>query len=325
MDSFDDFELKPLSQGLGFHKKPVNLGESIKKSEASKDHLKKSIPKRPASGLLDSTFMPEKETTYEDLLASLSSPKKSTAFQDLFSEETHSSENSSSQETSPSAPIFTSTLPRKSSDISLSSTEVFEDPVGTNIFPETPRKTPTPPPDAPIRDEVDKNNISISSDIFKSKQQGVRRGAHDAPPISRLSKAPICLRSLFLDVLVVLAMALVFLLSLLIVTKVDLMSVWASSKNDLMTQLSMAVLYIAVYQMYVVISRSFFGRTLGEWTFDFQLGNDEQQKKALYPVKVLWRSLLVIMTGVVILPLFSFIFRKDLASYLTGLQLYEQK
>ncbi|MEZ4872416.1 MAG: hypothetical protein R2827_09280 [Bdellovibrionales bacterium] len=49
---------------------------------------------------------------------------------------------------------------------------------------------------------------------------------------------------------------------------------------------------------------------MGEWTFDHQLGRDEEQEEALYPLKVVWRSILIILTGVVILPLLSFVTRR---------------
>ena len=40
MDSFDDFEMKPLSEGLGFHKKTKKLSESISKTNVDKEYLK---------------------------------------------------------------------------------------------------------------------------------------------------------------------------------------------------------------------------------------------------------------------------------------------
>jgi len=83
-------------------------------------------------------------------------------------------------------------------------------------------------------------------------------------------------------------------------------------------------LYIAVLQLYVIVARSFFGKTLGEWTFDYQMGDNEQVKSTVYPLLVLWRSLVIMGTGVITLPILSILFRKDLASYLTGLQFYKK-
>jgi len=346
MDSIDDFELKPLSKGLGFHKKTTSLSDNIQASGAYKGHLKKSVPKRPSHSFFESEMSKDKETTYEDLLASLSEPRKSPAFDDLFSKDksiVSDSLMSSSilaESSSPSLEL-SKTLPRKNSDLGFSS-EISEDLLGVGldrpepsidkafgepIFPEITPDTNTPKKKSPFKDQVDRENISISSDIFKPilKDEGTRRGGHNTPPTSNWVKAPICLRSIFLDTMVSTALALIFLLSLLLVTEVDLMNVWSSSQQDLMTQVSMGLLYISVYQIYVIISRSFFGKTLGEWTFDFQMGSLEQQKSAFYPIRVLLRSLIIVLTGVVVLPLFSFIFRRDIAAYFSGLQLYEQK
>ena len=310
MDSFDDFEMKPLSDGLGFHKKSISLKESTEQTGVAKSTTQKRVPNRPTDSFLNSNFRPESETTYEDLLASLSAPKKSDN-NDEINRAFAKQENPIVQ----NRVSLSETLPRH---------EVNN--INTNIFPETPRGPMAPEVPRTPRDEVDKENISISSDIFKNRvNDSVKRSAHDSPPVSNLKPAPICLRSMFLDVLVVLAISLIFLLSLLMVTKADLMNVWLSTTQDFMTQLSVAVLYVAVYQMYIIVSRSFFGRSLGEWTFDFQLGKDEDQKSAYYPIKVLWRSLLILLTGIVTIPLLSFIFRKDLAAKLSGLQLYERK
>ena len=114
-------------------------------------------------------------------------------------------------------------------------------------------------------------------------------------------------------------------MSLLLVTKVDLAAVLFNTQSEITTQFSLALLFVAVLQMYVVVARSFFGRTLGEWTFDYQMGEDYQHEAAIYPLKVVWRSIVVTATGLVILPLISFLFRKDITASLTGLQLYREK
>ena len=84
------------------------------------------------------------------------------------------------------------------------------------------------------------------------------------------------------------------------------------------------VLYVAVLEMFLIISRSFFGRSLGEWTFDMQLGEDEQIEKASYPFQVLFRNLLILGTGFVLLPLLSLLTGKDIAGKLSGVRLYRQ-
>ncbi len=91
-----------------------------------------------------------------------------------------------------------------------------------------------------------------------------------------------------------------------------------------MTQISLGVLFVAVMQMYAIIARSFFGRTLGEWTFDLQIGRDEEQKLESYPLRIALRSLVTTVTGLVLLPILSLILGRDLAGWLSGVQLYRQ-
>jgi hypothetical protein len=109
------------------------------------------------------------------------------------------------------------------------------------------------------------------------------------------------------------------------VTKVDLSAILRGLNNDEITLISLGVFFVAVIQMYVVTARSFFGRTLGEWTFDVQLGKTEDQSKTFYPLKVVARSLLVTATGLIVLPILSLVVGRDLAGDLLGLHLYQQQ
>jgi hypothetical protein len=101
--------------------------------------------------------------------------------------------------------------------------------------------------------------------------------------------------------------------------------VLANLNRDMMTQIALFVMFVAVMQMYVVISRAIFGRTLGEWTFDLQIGQDEEQKQGSYPLKVAFRSFLNIITGLVLLPLVSALLGRDIAGQLSGVKLYRQR
>ena len=152
----------------------------------------------------------------------------------------------------------------------------------------------------------------------------MRRGGHDsiAP---NLEAVPASFASAFLDMIVIFALFLVFLTSLLLVTGVDLSAVINQMETNGATKVSMIVLFMAIMQIYVVLSRSLFGRTLGEWTFDMQVGKAEDQKNESYPLRILGRSLLVLVTGVITLPVLSLILNQDLAAKITGVQLYKQR
>ena len=98
----------------------------------------------------------------------------------------------------------------------------------------------------------------------------------------------------------------------------------SNAKTDGATQLHLGLLFLAVLQMYMLTARAFFGATLGEWAFELQMGTDKDQQRGIYPVQVMLRSLIMTFTGLILIPLLSFAFNRDLAKYLTGLQLYRR-
>lgn len=147
--------------------------------------------------------------------------------------------------------------------------------------------------------------------------------AQQAPEVYLIRTPPLFVSCLF-DGIICFGLALLFLTVLLMITKADLGLVLENAKIDFMTQLSLAAIAAAVIQLYMIISRSFFGRTLGEWAFEVQLGRKQDQESAFYPFLVAWRSVLIFITGIIVLPLFSMIFKRDLVFYLSGTQLFRQ-
>jgi hypothetical protein len=153
---------------------------------------------------------------------------------------------------------------------------------------------------------------------------GTRRGAADSPH-RRLVPATASFPAAVLDLVVVIAVSLIFLASLLAITKTDLSFVIRSTQTDRWTMISMSLAFVAIMQMYMIISRAFYGRTLGEFTFDVQLGREEDQRDAYYPLKVVGRSLITTVTGLVILPIFSLVLRQDLVGNIIGVHLYQER
>ena len=49
MDGMDDFEMKPITKGLGFHKKPVDLAAETKRQGLAEEVLPKPLPSAPAN------------------------------------------------------------------------------------------------------------------------------------------------------------------------------------------------------------------------------------------------------------------------------------
>lgn len=286
MDPFDEFEMKPLTEGLGFHKKAVKLKETVKQAKLLDEEISSGLPESVPHDLLEETS--GKEASTKNILLDV---MKATGGKDVDVE-------------------ISEILPRTSTK----ATPSFE-------LPEIELPNYEPIDDA--NSDFDESEAIKSPQINNHFDESVRRGAADSYE-RPLRAVPFSISSSFVDALTVLAFAMLFLVSLVLATGVDLFHVIQNARGDLAVQISMGVLYVAVYQMYVVVARSFFGKTLGEWTFDLQLGDDKQIKKVFYPVQVLWRSFVVLVTGVVLLPVLSIISRRDVTSYLTGLQLYKK-
>lgn len=308
MDPFDEFEMKPLTEGLGFHKKAIKINREAKKpgslshplslqehpNERTSSSMAQSMAPSAARGAQNQ--LQDDRKTLEKIMAALDTPahRKMPLFQGASSDV-----------------MISEPLPRE--EIAARKSMEIETPTDVRRGP---------PPRGPAQPAPAGRGRSSQKPSFSDP--GLRRSAHDSAPPALWKPAPVSVASALLDGILVIGLALVFLVTLLVVTKVNLMTVLGNVQQDFTTQLSFALLYLAVMQMYVVVSRSFFGKTLGEWTFDFQMGDEEQIKKGYYPLLVVWRSIVIFVTGVFVLPLLSLICRRDLASYLTGLQLYRR-
>jgi hypothetical protein len=293
-DPFDEFEFKPLTDGLGFHKKSVNLKDGLKNSGVLQDALQplpSSMPKMQADEMPAATL---KKHSFEEVLSSLEKPAR----------------GAKSNKGGVSDLKFTEPLPREHKG--KKAMEI-----------ETPRpvQSPFPQPGAYKSPAIKAKKVPTQTQLANV---GTRRGAADSPQQRKLTPVTVSFESAILDLIIVMGLTLVFMVMLLLVTKVDLNVVFRNLNTDYMTQLSLGVLFLAVMQMYVVISRSFFGRTLGEWTFDLQMGEDDEQRLEVYPLKIAARSLLVTLTGLILLPLISAIMGRDIAGQITGIRLYKQ-
>jgi hypothetical protein len=299
MDPFDEFEFKPLTEGLGFHKKAVSLKDGLKNSGVLEDELQ-TVPTSIPKGLLDELPpAPTKKHSFDDVLSALEKTplnrKKGDPIGDL---------------------TFTEPLPREPK-VKAMEVELPKAP---------PVQSPFPRPEAYKQpgSHVGKDQIKKIPGQSELAGVGTRRGAADSPQ-RKLIPATMSVASAALDLIICISIALVFVAVTLTVTKVDLNAVLGNLSRDVMTQISLGVLFVTVMQLYVVVARAFFGATLGEWTFDLQIGRDEEQMQNSYPLKVAVRSLLNIVTGIVLLPLVSAMLGRDVAGQLSGVKLYRQR
>jgi hypothetical protein len=304
IDPFDEFEFKPLTDGLGFHKKSVSLKDGLKSSGVLEDELQGIPTSIPRNMLEDIPKSPVKRHTFDDVLSALEKTplaRKTSVPADLqFTEPLP-------REAKVSVPKKKDPFAKDAMDIDLG---VPERPV-QSPFPQ-PQAYKQPMPTTPGTPAIIKQNV------------GTRRGAADSPQ-RKLMSATISVPSAILDFIICSGLGLVFLAASLTVTKVDLNVVLQNLNRDIMTQVALLVMFVAVMQMYVVMARAIFGRTLGEWTFDLQIGQDAEQQQGSYPLKVAFRSFLIVITGLFLLPFVSVIIGRDVAGQLSGVKLYRQR
>ena len=262
MDPFEEFEFKPLTEGLGFHKKKAATSEKATQNDD-----------------LDSTFE----------ISRPSSKKKSMSY------------SASSREDQGPDPLR-SPLPRK------------------NVSP-TPMTEAEPSSTSSAVDEILKTlqkNRRLDFENNEATKATTKSAAKDEFKTDTWNPA-----SAFLDGMLVLAATLLCMIVVLMVTKADLMANLANP-GDGMIYISTFALLAAVSLIYLLVNRMFIGSTPGEWAFEQRIGKPEQMNDAMYSVRVLARSILVIATGFVLLPVLSALMNKDLAGEVTGAVLYRK-
>lgn len=329
MDSFDDFEFKPLTEGLGFHKKTPKNSESLPPLEPSsaKSKLTSALdsintnslrfdaplfedPKAKAPSNISPTIS-KGETTRLDI------PEKKIELPEL----------------APAPNLFSKPLPRTAKDV--------EKPIAAPAPTEIPKFNPRfgkplskfnmPNPsihDAKIQESgilsvLEGKSVSATA-VAKAAEAPIKPNKVDSTvEIKYVEVAPSPL-SLFLDLTVIAGLSILFMLGLVVATGLDLVPILTNAGTDNGTQIGVALLAYSVSQLYLILSRSFFGQTLGEWSMDSQLGLPKDQEKISYAFKLIARTLILTATGFIVLPLISMILNKDLAGRVADLKLYRR-
>lgn len=287
----EEFEFKPLTDGLGFHKKKLE--------DESNQKLPSFIDEEPSFKTLPQ--VPEKIEAKKKILEE----KVSGLPFDFSTTQTPGS-------------LFSPTLPRES--------QKAVEPLKVDLQPTT---ISVPKLNSPKFKQIDK---AVPAPSAANLEQPVIQKADVTPNKIEVSKEVPTFKpsynfatSIVLDFFVVMGLAVLFTLGLVLATGLDIVSIVTQSFADLGTQIGVGLLVYSVAQLYMIISRSFFGQTLGEWSIEQQLGTPNQQEKFAYVFKLLWRTLLISFTGFVILPLISLIARKDITGKLCGISLYKKE
>lgn len=126
----------------------------------------------------------------------------------------------------------------------------------------------------------------------------------------------------FLDLLLITSLGLIYMLSLIFTLKVDLIK--TLSEGEAMIWIATASIFLGVGFVYYTAQRIFLGYTLGDWAYEQRLGLPEEMQKTGYSLKVVARQVLIMITGIITLPLISWILGRDIAG-VSGLCVYRKR
>ncbi len=302
--NFSDNELKfkPLTEGLGFHGRTVDLKKEVVSSGVVTEHLSKSLPTPlPDESETLLTGSSEVETQcleemkeFDELIESADEVLESLGGESQKDEV-------SSQVSSRHQKFMNQVSLEENLEIELTETlPVYSD------------------------EELEESDEPFFTDIFKTQTSSSEKEKFfwDGKKKKKTSYVRWSLPAAVLDTIVALAISLVFVVALLIVTKVNFLATLTYQGAGTMADWSLLLLFVCVMSIYMVISRAFFGCSLGEWAFELKLGRDNEASQGLYPVRVVGRILLVLATGFVFLPMLSFLFGRDLVGKFCGLSLH---
>jgi hypothetical protein len=317
LEPFDDFEFKPLTEGLGFHKKAEKIRSDIKASQLGNDVAARTMPSAPPRSLLEA-----------EAPSSLSAPgfeaprQASQSISDLIASLPPSldfleNKNDAAEPESYERPQIFQPIAR----------EEFKAPLGPTVG----SVLPTPgskaggslPLTSPYRERMNES-YSKAFPHASPQTQTRKQKISDAEASESYQPVSVNLASTVLDGMVAIGLSTILLVSILAITRINLMGLLNNAQTDGPTQMHLVLLFLATLQIYMLTARSFFGASLGEWAFDIQLGKPEDQQRVIYPLQVAARTLLITITGLILVPLLSFVFRRDFGRYLSGLQLFQR-
>lgn len=244
-DPFDEFEFKPITDGLGFHKK---------KAEFKMDSHLDPILKDSGLDLLET-----------DTVDPLSPP-----------------------------------LPRK--NFALENKSIVEETSTSKAV-----------------DEILKTLQNNKRLDFENSKEVLKKPAQDQYVATTVSG-----QAIFLDAMLVIAGSLMCMISLLVITRVDLIGNLTNPNSSAWIYAATASIFALVTVVYMTFNRFIMGSTPGEWAFDQRIGQPQEQNKIAYGYRVAARTLLNILTGFFVLPLVSNILKKDIAGKVTGAVLYKK-
>lgn len=299
----EELSFKPITKGLGFHKNKLKIDE-----EALRDiHWKKDV-ELPEIDFDDSTDDMKLDSTTDSWMDDSSLGQTVTSYRkpkiDLIDGEFNI--DKVRQELEQKA-MLSKTLPRN------------------DVKDFTPETVTVKVKNKSKQKEILNNNREEIREFEKRVEESIASDHVTAQIEEVETKVSGNWFASLIDFVVVFGLVNLFMSSLLFVTKLDVFQIVTKTYKDPMTQISLGLIFLGSCFLYTVISRAFFGMTLGDWALDMQLGSEIQRKSVYYPIRVSLRFFLNLFTGFVLLPFLSVLFRKDIAGAITGLSLYRLK
>ncbi|MBY0553758.1 RDD family protein [bacterium] len=269
-DPFEEFEFRPINEGLGFHRKQKSAQSTI------------------ASGFTSGP-----------------TPTRSTGTG------------------ATSTPQFNANTPIETATRNTS----FSAPLPRNEFRAETRTDSTAKFQVPTieDDSIAKAQTAVNEILKNLNQKRNMDFANDTEKVRHeMKKSKPYFFAAILDGMLILAAFLLSMILMLSVTKVDLFMNLSHPETSQFVYLATLGLFLSVTFIYMVVNRAFLGYTPGEWAFDQRCGEESQMDSLMYIPRLALRTAIVIFTGFITLPVLSYLFNKDMAGQIAGVNLFKR-
>lgn len=171
----------------------------------------------------------------------------------------------------------------------------------------------------PVLRKIGRNNLFKRTDYFIEDSTGFQSGSQNRSGFKLVLWSWM---STLIDSLILISISCfcMILFSFLMKTSARDLFKFASIEPNLTKMFIVSFLFS--FWAYLVVTRIFMGASLGEWSCQLRVGQPTQRMKSSYALRVIGRTTVILLTGVVLLPLLSLIFEKDLAGEISGVKLY---
>lgn len=157
--------------------------------------------------------------------------------------------------------------------------------------------------------------------IFNYKKMpAIQESFHRGPvrPRNLLKTILYSIAAAGIDGLIIFSMGCLFTLSFVFLNKVSSFEFVLNLGWDVL------LIFVGVFMLYMIMLRAYMKQTIGEWACGIYLGTFEQQNHPYYGLRVVDRTLILLMTGLIVLPLLSLVLRVDLLERFCKLALYHR-